>query len=108
MKSIIFLLFVCTFFCVAHAAPDPADFQTLNKLESLLRDKIRTDKQSMEPEPEPEPKSESMDTKAIAEGIDQAAIESLIEKARAQAFFKKLRPTLENYSGKWIMAASCK
>ena len=103
MKSIIFLLFVCTFFCVAYAAPDPADFQTLAKLESLLWDKIRTDKQSMEPEPEPK----FMDTKAIAEGIDQAAIESLIEKARAQAFFKKLRPTLENYSGKWIMATSC-
>lgn len=72
MKSIIFLLFVCTFFCVAYTAPDPADFQTLDKLESLLQDKIRTDKQSM-------------DTKAIAEGIDQAAIETLIEKARAES-----------------------
>lgn len=100
---------MCTFFCVAYAAPDPADFQTLAKLESLLRDKIRTDKQSMEPEPEPEPKPEFMDTKAIAEGIDQAAIEGLIEKARAQSLFKKLlRTTLEHYSGKWIIATSCK
>ena len=74
------MFFVCTFFCVAYAAPDPADFQTLDKLESLLQDKIRTDKQSM-------------DTKAIAEGIDQAAIESLIEKARVEkrrSLFKKL------------------
>ena len=93
MKSIIFVFFVCTFFCVANAAPDPADFQTLDKLESLLRDKIRTDKQSM-------------DTKAIAEGIDQAAIESLIEKARAESrsggrgsLFKKLLSTALKHSG---------
>ena len=69
MKSIIFLLGVCTFFCVAYASP--ASFQSNNRLENLL-DMI-TDEQSVS--------AETSD--AIMQAIDRAAKESLNEKARA-------------------------
>ena len=69
MKSIIFLLGVCTFFCVAYASP--ASFQSYDRLDSLL-DKI-TDKQSVSAET----------SNAIVQVIDRAAKESLNEKARA-------------------------
>ena len=69
MKSIIFLLGVCTFFCVAYASP--ASFQSNNRLENLL-DKI-TDEQSVSAE----------NSDAIVQAIDRAAKESLNEKARA-------------------------
>ena len=75
MKSIIFLLGVCTFFCVAYASP--ASFQSNNRLESLL-DKI-TNEQSVS--------AETND--AIMQAIDRAVKENLNEKARAM-FFRNL------------------
>jgi hypothetical protein len=80
MKSIIFLLGVCTFFCVAYASP--ASFQSYNRLESLL-DKI-TDKQSVS--------AESSD--AIVQAIDRAAKESMNEKARAEFWGSLVRRAL--------------
>ena len=69
MKPIIFLLGVCTFFCVAYASP--TSFQFYNRLESLL-DKI----------------TESAETSnAIVQAIDRAVKKSLNEKARADQFW---------------------
>ena len=83
MKSIIFLLGVCTFLCVAYAfpmpqppepaaPPAPLSFQTLNQLQNLL-DKIADKQQSMD----------SPSGKTLAESLDQA-MESLNERARAE------------------------
>ena len=80
MKSIIFLLGVCTFFCVAYASP--ASFQSNNRLENLL-DKI-TDEQSVS--------AETSD--AIMQAIDRAAKESLNEKARAMFLGKLIKKGL--------------
>ena len=70
MKTIIFLLGVCTFFCVAYASP--ASYQTYDSMDGLL-DRI-TDKQSMSAET----------SNAIVQAMDRAAKESLNEKARAE------------------------
>ena len=75
MKSIIFLLGVCTFFCVAYASP--ASFQSYDRLDSFL-DKI-ADKQSVSAET----------SNAFVQVVDRAAKESLNEKARA-AFWGSL------------------
>ena len=84
MKSIIFPLGICTFFCMAFASP--AKVQMLDQLESLL-DKI-TDEQSM-------------DYNDPAESFDQAAMESLMEKARTASLWKKLLKTaVDHYTGK--------
>ena len=88
MKPIIFLLGVCTFFCVAYAAP--ADFQSYNRLERLL-DKI-VDKQSMA-------MSDDDPNNAVVEAINQAAKESLDEKARVQFLGKLIKKGL-SYLGK--------
>ena len=80
MKSIIFLLGVCTFFCVAYASP--ASFQSNNRLENLL-DKI-TDEQSVS--------AETSD--AIMQAIDRAAKKSLNEKARAMFLGKLIKKGL--------------
>ena len=70
MKTIIFLLGVCTFFCVAYASP--ASYQTYDSMDDLLN-KI-TDRQSMSAET----------SNAIVQAMDRAAKESLNEKARAE------------------------
>ena len=86
MKPIIFLLGVCTFFCVAYASP--ASFQSYDRLESLL-DKI-TDKQSVSAET----------NNAIVQVIDRAAKESLNEKARAQFWGSLVKNGLRYALGK--------
>ena len=81
MKSIIFLLGVCTFFCIAYASP--ASFQSYDRLESLL-DKI-ADKQSVSAET----------SNAIVQAIDRAAKESMNEKARAEFWGSVLKHGLK-------------
>ena len=70
MKTIIFLLGICTFFCVAYASP--TSYQTYDRMDDLL-DRI-TNKQSMSAET----------SNAIVQAINRAAKESLNEKARAE------------------------
>ena len=71
MKSLILLLGVCTFVCVAYAAP--ADFQSFDA-ENLL-DKISD--QSVA-------KLQEEDARALIQAMQLAALQSLSEKARIQ------------------------
>ena len=86
MKTIIFLLGVCTFFCVAYASP--ASYQTYDRMDDLL-DRI-TDKQSMSAET----------NNAIVQAIDRAAKESLNEKARAEFWGTLAKHALNHFLGK--------
>ena len=77
MKSLIFLLGVCTFFCVAYASPaipqvKPYGYrQAQNLLNKITQQSLSTG-------------LSDDSSSALVQAIDQAAMESMTERARAQ------------------------